>query len=83
MNSIKKEHLEELYNEVKEDKALTIARHALSKTDIYIKGNEWSAHPKKDGSKLSIKEMMNSTKKWTEYIQALLSDYDNYLSELH
>lgn len=49
----------------------------------YIKGNEWSAHPKKDGSKLSIKEMMNSTKKWTEYIQAFLSDYDNYLSELH
>lgn len=35
MNSIKKEHLNELYNEVKEDKALTIARHALSKTDIY------------------------------------------------
>ena len=35
MNSIKKEHLEQLYNEVKEDKALTIARHALSKTDIY------------------------------------------------
>lgn len=35
MESIKKEHLAELLKEVKEDRALTVARHALSKTDIY------------------------------------------------
>ena len=35
METIKKEHLEQLLKEVKGDKALTVARHALSSTDIY------------------------------------------------
>ena len=35
MESIKKEHLNELLKEVEKDRTLTVARHALSKTDIY------------------------------------------------
>ena len=35
MEPIKKEHLDKLLKEVKKDKSLTIARHALSKSDIY------------------------------------------------
>ena len=35
MESIKKEHLNELLKEVEKDRALTVARHALSQTDIY------------------------------------------------
>ena len=35
MEPIKKEHLDKLLKEVKKDKSLTVARHALSKMDIY------------------------------------------------
>ena len=36
MESIKKEHLQELLEQYKKDKAATISRHALSNSDISV-----------------------------------------------